>query len=40
MEDRHHKSSSEDLEIDVFDLLAGKMNNTAMEHLHRRICGK
>lgn len=40
MEDRRQKSNSKDLEIDAFDLLDGKMNNTAMEQLHKRICEK
>ena len=40
MEDRHQKSNNIDLEIDAFDLLDGKMNNAAMEQLHRRICQK
>ena len=40
MEDTYQKSDIKDLEIDAFDLLDGKMNNTAMERLHKRICEK
>ena len=37
----HQKSNNgKDLEIDAFDLLDGKMNNTVMERLHRQICEK
>jgi hypothetical protein len=40
MEDRYQKSNSKDLEIDAFDLLDGKMNNRAMERLHKQIIEK
>ena len=39
MEEKTSKSKKniEDLEIDAFDLLAGKMNNAAMNLLHKHI---
>jgi hypothetical protein len=36
-EDRK-KEILEELDIDAFELLAGKMNHVAMEHLHKQIC--
>ncbi len=32
------KEMLEDLEIDALELLEGKMNRVAMEHLHKQIC--
>jgi len=37
---RQKSNNGKDLEIDAFDLLDGKMNNAAMERLHKRICEK
>jgi hypothetical protein len=40
MEDKPRKSKNTGLEIDAFDLLDGKMNDVAIERLHRQICAK
>ncbi len=38
MVDKTKKKESQEDEIDAFDLLEGKMNKIAMEHLHKQIC--
>jgi len=34
------KEMFESLEIDALELLEGKMNHIAMEHMHKQICRK
>ncbi len=41
IEDKDRKKEMlEDLEIDALELLEGKMNHIAMEHLYKQICCK
>jgi hypothetical protein len=41
MEDKAQKSKKmQDLEIDAFDLMDGKMAGVAAERLHKQICAK
>jgi hypothetical protein len=41
MEDKAQKSKNiQDLEIDVLDLMGGKMAGVAAERLHKQICAK
>lgn len=40
IEDKDRKKMLESLEIDALELLEGKMNHIAMEHLFNQICCK